>query len=121
MNGKEIYVECKAQKDPVSAPVLRQLWGTVDCEEYSEGWIISTSEFTKDAKGFVENWKSKPKEKSERLSFYCPKVIVEALKSSSIISEPPVLAARSWLIPRKNWEIGLFYCLSMVCTGVYIP
>lgn len=119
VNGKEIYVECKAQKDPVSAPVLRQLWGTVDCEEYSEGWIISTSEFTKDAKGFVESWRTKPKEKSERLSFYCPKVIVEALKSSSIISEPPVLAARELVdTPEElgDWtlllsEYGVYWCV----------
>ena len=119
VNGKEIYVECKAQKDPVSASVLRQLWGTVDCEEYSEGWIISTSEFTKDGKGFVENWKSKPKEKSERLSFYYPKVIVEALKSSSIISEPPVLAAVELvgnIEELGDWtlllsEYGMYWCV----------
>jgi len=119
VNGKVIYVECKAQKDPVSAPVLRQLWGTVDCEEYSEGWIISTSEFTKDAKGFVESWKSKPKEKSERLSFYNPQVIVEALKSSSIISEPPVLSARELVdTPEElgDWtlllsEYGMYWCV----------
>ena len=64
VSDKRIYVECKAQKDPVSAPVLRQLWGTVDSEGYSEGWIISTSEFTKDAKGFIETWKAKPIEKA---------------------------------------------------------
>lgn len=119
VNGKEIYVECKAQKDPISAPVLRQLWGTVDCEEYSEGWIISTSDFTKDAKGFVENWKTKPKEKSERLSFYDPKAIVDALKSSSIISEPPNFAAEDFIGNRDNlgdWnlllsEYGMYWCV----------
>jgi len=119
VNGKEIYVECKAQKDPISAPVLRQLWGTVDCEEYSEGWIISTSDFTKDAKGFVENWKSKPKEKSERLSFYNPSVIIDALKSSSIISEPPSFAAEDFIgNPEElgDWtlllsEYGMYWCV----------
>jgi hypothetical protein len=89
VNGKEIYVECKAQKDPVPAPVLRQLWGTVDSEEYSEGWLISTSEFTKDAKGFIEGWKTKPKDKSQRLSFYSPKEVIGALTAASIIKSPP--------------------------------
>ena len=119
VNGKEIYVECKAQKDHIAAPILRQLWGTVDCEEYSEGWIISTSEFTKDAKGFVENWKSKPKEKSERLSFYQPSVIIEALKSSSIIIDPPQLAAEQFVgSPEElgDWtlllsEFGMYWCV----------
>jgi hypothetical protein len=119
VNGKEIYVECKAQKDPISAPILRQLWGTVDCEEYSEGWIISTSEFTKDAKGFVENWKSKPKEKSERLSFYHPSVIVEALKSSSIIGEPPKHSAKQFIGDPEDlgdWtlllsDFGMYWCV----------
>ncbi|MFM9271094.1 restriction endonuclease [Halomonas elongata] len=119
VSGKEIYVECKAQKDPISAPVLRQLWGTIDCEEYSEGWIISTSEFSKDAKGFVENWKSKPKEKSERLSFYHPEVIVGALKSSSIICEPPKFAAEELVGDPEglgDWtlllsEYGMYWCV----------
>ena len=119
VNDKKIYVECKAQKDPIPAPVLRQLWGTVDCEEYSEGWIISTSDFSKDAKGFVENWKSKPKEKSERLSFYYPEVIVDALKSSSIISEPPKLAATELVDDPEelgDWtlllsEYGMYWCV----------
>ncbi len=119
VNGKEIYVECKAQKDHISAPILRQLWGTVDFEEYSEGWIISTSEFTKDAKGFVENWKSKPKDKSERLSFYQPSAIIEALKSSSIIIDPPRIAAEQFVgNPEElgDWtlllsEFGMYWCV----------
>jgi len=119
VNGKRIYVECKAQKEPISAPVLRQLWGTVDVEEYSEGWIISTSDFTKDAKGFVENWKSKPKEKSERLSFYSPLVILEALKNSSIICNHPAMAAAEYESNGHDlgdWtllisEYGMYWCV----------
>ena len=119
VNGKVIYVECKAQKDNISAPVLRQLWGTVDTEEYSEGWIISTSEFTKDAKGFVENWKLKPKEKSEKLSFYQPSEIIVALKNSSIISEPPKYSAEQFIGDSEelgSWtlllsEFGMYWCV----------
>ena len=119
VSGKEIYVECKAQKDSISAPILRQLWGTVDCEEYSEGWLISTSDFTKDAKGFVESWKSKPKEKAERLSFYSPKEIIDALKSSSIITDPPHLAAQDFIGNPDNlgdWTLllskyGMHWCV----------
>lgn len=119
VSGKEIYVECKAQRDPVSAPVLRQLWGTVDFEEYSEGWLISTSEFTKDAKGFIESWKSKNKEKAERLSFYHPKLIIEALERSSIITGKPVLVAKELVSSPEvlgDWtllisEYGMYWCV----------
>ncbi|MFP3977626.1 restriction endonuclease [Marinobacter sp. KMM 10035] len=119
VSGKVIYVECKAQKEPISAPVLRQLWGTVDFEEYSEGWLISTSDFTKDAKGFVESWKSKPKEKAEKLSFYSPKEIVDALKSSSIITDPPYLAAQDFIGDPEvlgDWTLlvskyGMYWCV----------
>ena len=119
VNKKVIYVECKAQKDPISAPVLRQLWGTVDCEEYSEGWLISTSEFTKDAKGFVENWKNKHIKKSSRLSFYAPNVIIDSLKDASIIKQPPTSCAESFVGSAEfigEWTLlvtqyGMFWCV----------
>lgn len=119
VNGKKIYVECKAQKEPISAPILRQLWGTVDVEDYSEGWIITTSDFTKDSKGFIENWKSKPKAKSERLSFYSPEIIIEALKNSSIICNPPFFAATDRVENSEDlgdWtlllsEYGMYWCV----------
>lgn len=119
VNDRVIYVECKAQKDPISAPILRQLWGTVDSEEYSEGWIISTSEFTKDAKGFVENWKMKPKEKSSKLSFYAPQEVIEALLNSSIIKKPPISLAEDFVGSSEflgDWtllvsEYGTYWCI----------
>jgi len=119
VNKKVIYVECKAQKGSISAPVLRQLWGTVDSEEYSEGWLISTSEFTKDAKGFVENWGKKPKEKSSRLSFYEPNVVIDSLKDASIIKPPPTSCAESFAGDAEfigEWTLlvtqyGMFWCV----------
>ncbi|WP_210525928.1 restriction endonuclease [Pantoea ananatis] len=119
VNGKKIYVECKAQKDPISAPVLRQLWGTVDTEDFSEGWIISTSDFTKDAKGFVENWKVKPKEKAEKLSFYSPDVILGALQNASIICTPPFFSSSDNIANHHelgDWillisEYGMYWCV----------
>ena len=119
VNGKEIYVECKAQKDPVSAPILRQLWGTVDFEDYSEGWLITTSELTKDAKGFVESWKSKPKEKSSRLSFYTPELIINSLTSASIIRTPPLDSANKFVGSPDalgDWtlllsDFGIYWCV----------
>lgn len=119
INSKEIYVECKAQKDPVSSAVLRQLWGTVDCEEYSEGWIISTADFTKDAKGFIENWKGKSKDKACRLSFYGPQAIIDSLQRASIIKAPPQDLAEQFIDDIDSlgdWvfllsEFGMYWCI----------
>ena len=119
VSGKTIYVECKAQKDPIAASVLRQLWGTVDSEDHSEGWIISTSPFSKDAKGFIENWKKKPKEKSSRLSFYYPELIIDSLKDAKVISEKPVLMASKIIGGNEflgEWTLlvstyGVYWCV----------
>ena len=93
VNGKEIYVECKAQTGKIGAPILRQLNGTVDAYDYAEGWLISTSEFGKEAKGFVEMWQKKPVQKSSKLSFYTPEKVIECLVSASIIKPFPMAAA----------------------------
>jgi hypothetical protein len=119
VSGKEIYVECKAQKDPISAPVIRQLWGTVDCEEYAEGWLISTSDFTKDGKGFIESWKKKPKEKASRLSFYSPELIIQSLVAASVIKSPPEIEAATTTSGKENlgeWTLlitkfGIYWCV----------
>lgn len=89
VNGKQIYVECKAYRSNIDAPTLRQLWGTVDCNEYSEGWLISTADFGKDARGFVHEWKKKSKEKSQRMSFYTPDVVLDSLESANVIVKDP--------------------------------
>lgn len=97
VSGKEIYVECKAQKEKIGAPILRQLLGTVAGYDYAEGWIISTSEFGKEAKGFCEMWKGKSQEKASKLSFYSPEVVIESLCRASIICKPPQEKAEKFI------------------------
>lgn len=89
VSGKQIYVECKAQKDKIGSPILRQLNGTVDAYGYSEGWLLSTAEFGKEAKGFVDMWQKKPLDKSSTLSFYTPEKIIISLQKASIICSTP--------------------------------
>lgn len=119
INGKEIYVECKAQRSTIAASVLRQLWGTVDFEEYSEGWIISTSDFTKDAKGFIRDLQKKAPEKATKLSFYGPAEIINTLQRASLIVHPPITEAQNYLGNNEilgDWillisEFGNYWCV----------
>ena len=97
VSGKQIYVECKAQKEKISAKILRQLLGTVTGYDHAEGWIVSTSEFGKEAKGFVEMWKEKPADVSGKLSFYSPDLVVESLQNASVICAPPVNNAQDFV------------------------
>jgi hypothetical protein len=97
VSGKQIYVECKAQKDKIGAPILRQLLGTVIGYDYSEGWIVSTSEFGKEAKGFVEMWKEKKPEKSSKLSFYSPEIVIDSLQRASVICSLPINKAQEFV------------------------
>jgi len=98
VNSKEIYVECKAQKDKISAPVLNKLIGIVNVHDYSEGWIISTSEFGKDALGIVDIYAKKPREKSSQFSFYTPERVIESLISSGVIIDKPHKSALDFIL-----------------------
>jgi hypothetical protein len=48
---RKVYVECKAQRDTLGAGVLKQLLGTINFQNYDEGWLITTGPLGKDAKG----------------------------------------------------------------------
>ncbi|EIV6852338.1 restriction endonuclease [Klebsiella aerogenes] len=97
INAKEIYVECKAQKEKISAPILNKLIGIVNLHDYAEGWIISTSEFGKDALGIVDLISKKPKEKSSQFSFYTPERVVNSLISAGVIKHPPKFEAENFI------------------------
>ncbi|WP_374930519.1 restriction endonuclease [Serratia marcescens] len=102
VNSKEIYVECKAQKEKISAPILNKLIGVVNLHDYSEGWIISTSEFGKDALGIVDLIAKKPREKSSQFSFYTPERVISSLTAAGIIKTPPIDKASEFLGDEVN-------------------
>lgn len=98
VNGKEIYVECKAYRDKnIDANILKNLAGTRVLKDYSEAWLISTSDYGKEAKGFISEWQAKPKELASSLSFYTPDMVINSLISSGIIKSPPNDKAEEFL------------------------
>lgn len=85
---KTIYVECKAYRnEKINAPIIRQLIGTIILEKYSEGWLISTSELSKEAKGIEDELSSKGL--ADKLVIYTPKKIIDSLLASKIINPHP--------------------------------
>ena len=89
VSGKVIYVECKAHRDSLSANILTNLLGTIEFNEYSEGWLVSTGPLGKDAKGFLEQWEKKPLGKREKLSIYTPQRVLQSLLDARLIIYPP--------------------------------
>ena len=91
VSGKEIYVECKAYRDKsIDANILKNLVGTRVFKEYDEAWLISTSEYGKEAKGFINEWRSKPQQLATTLSFYEPSEVISSLINSGVIKKPPI-------------------------------
>ena len=93
VNRRQIYVECKAHRSPLSADVLKQLLGTVNFNHYQEGWLISAGALGKDAKGFQHEWEQKSTEEAQQLSIYTPERVVEALENAKLIQPVPRSAA----------------------------
>src|SRR5262245_44785826 len=89
VNGRKLYVECKAHRDPLSANELKNLLGTISLKNYDEGWLISAGALGKDAKGFKDEWEQKPSPERQKLSIYTPERIIEAFQAAKIIQPPP--------------------------------
>ncbi|WP_286300762.1 restriction endonuclease [Vibrio apostichopi] len=118
VSNKEIYVECKAQKDKIGSPIITKLIGTVVAHDYQEGWLVSTAEFGKDALGLADKIKSKPIAESSKYSFYTPDRVVDSLISAGVIVRFPTekaeafagvdnLGSTTLLIS----ELGRFWCV----------
>ncbi|MCG7602065.1 restriction endonuclease [Halomonas sp. McH1-25] len=127
VSGKEIYVECKAYRDKnIDANILKNLAGTLFLKDYSEAWIVSTGEYGKEAKGFAEEWKAKPKDQATKLSFYDPEKVVASLISSGIIKRQPEDRAAEYMGSENligEWVLlvtsyGIFWAVATLSGGI---
>jgi hypothetical protein len=88
VNGRTIYVECKAERSNLSSNVIFNLKGKTDFHKYSEGWLISTGPLTKDAWGTVLEWEQRPQIERQTLSFYTPERVLDALVGARLLTIP---------------------------------
>ena len=127
VSGKEVYVECKAHKDSLSANVLTNLLGTVSLNEYSEGWLVSTGPLGKDAKGFMDQWEKKSSDKRESLCIYTPDRVLNSLLDAKVISPRPYekaaelireldLSIGEWLLLITPW--GKYWVCPILLNGI---
>jgi hypothetical protein len=103
--SKKVYVECKAYKDTnkIQSDVIKNIVGIKNIENYSEVWLISTSEFGKDAKGLVGKIES-DETQSQNFTFYTPMKLVEALQNSNTICSADI--AKSKIKSKVNNKLG---------------
>ena len=91
--GERIIVECKAQRSTVPADVLVKLFGKVALEGFASGWLISTHDLGKDAKGVRDKFSARSPEERRRLQVYDPDTLLSRLISAAFLFDPARLAA----------------------------
>lgn len=91
--GERIIVECKAQRSTVAADVITKLYGKVGLEQVASGWLLSTYDLGKDAKGLREKWLMRPPEERRKLQLYDPDALIDRFISAGFLVNPDSLEA----------------------------
>ncbi|WP_433693105.1 restriction endonuclease [Herbaspirillum seropedicae] len=69
--NEKIFVECKAYRDKaISADVLTKILGNVFIHDVDGGWLLATSELSKDAKGIVDRHSERAPAERRKLQVY---------------------------------------------------
>lgn len=89
--GERVIVECKAYRSTIAAEVIHKLFGQVSFNGFSSGWLISTYDLGKDAKGIRDTNDQKPEQERRKLRIYDPEKLVERLIGARIIVSPDTL------------------------------
>lgn len=125
VNGRTVYVECKAHRDNIGADVFRNLLGTVTFNHYDEGWLVSTGPLGKDAKGFKDEWERRDVTERRVLSIYTPQRVVENFVQANVIGPQPTkdqseeaenLNVGDWLL--LITQFGAFWAAPTLESGV---
>jgi hypothetical protein len=110
--SEQHFVECKAYRSNISSEVLQKLLGNVYFKNYSSGWLISTFDLSKDAKGFELEWNQKPTEERRKLRIFTPETLIPRLISAKSVVSPEKLP-----IDLAKFKIGSEAILSITSRG----
>lgn len=106
VTNEEVYVECKAYREPLPADALAKLLGNVIQRRVNQGWLVSTSRLSKDAEGWKTDWENRPPEERRKLQIYHPPRLLELLINSKCIVEPSNIQVTSGM-EYGNWYLLL--------------
>lgn len=106
VSKEEVYAECKAHKEPLSAGALAKLLGNVVQRGVDQGWLVTTSKLSRDAEGWKTDWENKLPEERRRLLIYHPPRLLELLINSKHIVDPSIIQVTS-RIDYAHWYLLL--------------
>lgn len=93
--GETVLIECKAHRHNLAAEGIIKLLGAVDFKGASAGWLITTSDFSKDGRGVQDEWEQRKPEDRRKLRLYPPDKLVASLISAKLIVSPDKLVLPS--------------------------
>ncbi len=101
---RTILIECKAYRYPVAAEVISKLLGNVALRKADAGWLFSTSDLTKDAKGL---WDAIQADESLARTFtwFSPERIIDVLLGQRSIREPNSLVHHLRAFCVGDWSL----------------
>jgi len=126
VDGRTVYVECKAHRGNLGAEVLKSLLGTVEFHGYEEGWLVTTGPLGKDARGFKDEWEQRPPSNRKKLSIYTAERVIQSFVSANVIKQCPPNPSRDLDIPDLkigDWLLmispyGTFWVAPVLTGGV---
>ncbi|MCY1701808.1 restriction endonuclease [Deinococcus sp. SL84] len=103
---RKILIECKAYRENVAAEVISKLNGNVFLDDYDAGWLFTTSDLTKDARGRLLSIQA-DKVKNAKFSWFGPDRIVEILVSQNKVIDPKTINLDSYEDDSVSWTLLL--------------
>jgi len=102
------------------------LYGTVGFKSVSSGWLISTAELGKDAKGLQIEWENRPTEERAKLRIYTPDRLVDLLiNSGKIINYESLKLPANRKFSEENYLLitnyGRFWAKTLINVEAGIP
>lgn len=110
VNPKKILVECKARKELIQMEAMSTLYTSRNTNGYDEGWLLSTSELGKEAKGFVQE--KLPSTKEDKYFFiYAGEKLLELIVNSKIVDHYDITKKAVEKIVGNKSDVGDFFLL----------
>lgn len=91
ISNEEIFVECKAHREPIHADVITKIVGNVTIYGVSSGWLLTTGQLGKDAKGLMSSWETQKPDVRRKLQIYTPERLIQTLINSRVVVDPQTI------------------------------